>query len=104
METKLCKTCGRELPLTDFRITKGGGRAHMCNMCITEKRAETRYKRAHVGGGKTTPFSDPDFDGKTIGDVWRLMCRAEKWLESRGCVITLDGEFHETKIRKLKKE
>lgn len=32
------------------------------------------------------------------------MCRAEKWLESRGCVITLDGEFHETKIRKLKKE
>lgn len=57
-----------------------------------------------MGGGKTAPFSDPDFDGKTIGDVWRQMCRAEKWLESRGCVITLDGEFHETKIRKLKKE
>ena len=50
METKLCKTCGRELPLTGFRITKGGGRAHMCNMCITEKRAETRYKRAQMGG------------------------------------------------------
>lgn len=55
-------------------------------------------------GSKTAPFSDPDFDGKTIGDVWRQMCRAQKWLESRGCVITLDGEFHETKIRKLKKE
>lgn len=51
METKLCKTCGRELPLTDFRITKGGGCAHMCNMCITEKRAEMRYKRAQMGGG-----------------------------------------------------
>lgn len=56
------------------------------------------------GGGKTAPFSDPAFDGQTVGDVWRLMCRAEKWLESRGCVITLDGEFHETKVRKLKKE
>ena len=55
-------------------------------------------------GGKTAPFSDPDFDGKTIGDVWCQMCRAQKWLESRGCVITLDGEFHETKIRKLNKE
>lgn len=55
-------------------------------------------------GGKTAPFSDPDFDGRTIGDVWRQMCRAEKWLESRGCVITLDGEFHELKITKLKKE
>lgn len=32
------------------------------------------------------------------------MCRAEKWLESRGCVITLDGEFREVKVRKLKKE
>lgn len=60
--------------------------------------------RPNGGGGKSAPFSDPDFDGKPIGEVWRQMCRAEKWLESRGCVITLDGEFHETKIRKLKKE
>lgn len=59
METKLCKTCGRELPLTGFRITKGGGRAHMCNMCITEKRAETRYKRAQMGGVKLLPFPTP---------------------------------------------
>lgn len=104
METKVCKVCGLELPLSAFKKTRWGGFSSICNECIKEKRAETRYNRAQMGGGKTAPFSDPDFDGRTIGDVWRLMCRAEKWLESRGCVITLDGEFHETKIRKLKKE
>lgn len=103
MEAKTCKTCGRELPSSNFKMTRWGNRASICNECLKEKRAEARYNRAQ-GGGKTAPFSDPDFDGKTIGDVWRLMCRAEKWLESRGCVITLNGEFHETKVRKLKKE
>lgn len=106
METKICKDCGRELPLTDFRITKGGGRANMCNMCITEKRAEMRYKRAQTGGGgKMPPFSDPDFDGRDPGEVWRQMCRAEKWLNSReGYKVSLSGEYREVKIRKLKKE
>lgn len=33
------------------------------------------------------------------------MCRAEKWLNSReGYLVRLEGEYHETKIRKLKKE
>ncbi len=105
METKTCKICGRELPVTQFRVTRDYIRCSVCNDCVKEKRAQTRYNRAQMGGGsKTAPFSDPDFDGKTIGDVWRQMCRAEKWLESRGCVITLDGEFREVKVRKLKKE
>jgi len=34
----------------------------------------------------------------------RMMGRAKKWLESRGYVIQLSGEYHETKIRKLKFE
>jgi hypothetical protein len=34
----------------------------------------------------------------------RMMGRAKKWLESRGFVIRLSGEYHETKIRKLKFE
>lgn len=57
-----------------------------------------------TGGGGQSPVTDPDFDGKTPGDVWRQMCRAEKWLESRGYVINLSGEYREVKIRKLKKE
>lgn len=104
METKICKVCGRELPETSFRLTKGEVRAATCNACITEKRAQTRYEHAQVGGGKTAPFSDPDFDGKEPGEVMRMMGRAKKWLESRGFVIQLSGEYHETKIRKLKFE
>lgn len=103
MGTKVCKVCGRELPLSQFANNRYGTPLSTCRECVNEKRAQTRYDR-NQGGGKNAPFSDAAFDGQSIGDVWRPMCRAEKWLESRGCVITLDGEFHETKIRKLKKE
>lgn len=67
---------------------------------------DSRQARSgHRGGeGKTAPFSDPDFDGKEPGEVMRMMGRAKKWLESRGFVIQLSGEYHETKIRKLKFE
>lgn len=102
METKTCKVCGRSLPLAVFRLTRWGTHADSCNECITEKRAQARCDRAKSGG--ITPVSDPDFDGRTIGDVWRQMCRAKKWLESRNCIIGLDGEFREVKIRKLKPE
>lgn len=104
MEAKVCKVCGHERPLSQFANNRYGTPLSTCRECIAEKRAQTRYNRAQMGGGKTAPFSDAAFDGQSIGDVWRLMCRAKKWLESRGCIITLDGEFREVKIRKLKKE
>lgn len=50
------------------------------------------------------PFSDPDFDGKTIREVMDMMSRAKRWLEAQGCVITLSGEYRETIIKKLKFE
>lgn len=104
MNIKTCKICDRELPESAFMRTKGGGLTGTCRECRTAALRENKAAKRSQGGGKTPPFSDPDFDGRTIGDVWRQMCRAEKWLESRGCVITLDGEFHELKITKLKKE
>lgn len=58
METKICKVCGRELPWTEFRLTKGEVRAATCNACITEKRAQTRYE--HIQGGvNRLPFPTP---------------------------------------------
>lgn len=107
MENKTCINCGRELPLSDFRRTKGGAIMATCNACIKEKCAQTRYEHTQKkgGGDKTAPFSDPDLDGKDPGEVWRLMCRAEKWLNSReGYKVSLSGEYHEMKIKKLKKE
>lgn len=104
METKTCRECGRELPVSAFRMTRWGTPTNVCRDCIEEKRSQSRYDNNQMRGAEQHRFSDPDFDGRTIGDVWRQMCRAEKWLESRGCVIKLNGEFHELKITKLKKE
>lgn len=103
METKICKVCGRELPETSFRRVKGGGYGNTCKECCSEALKEAAYQRK-IRGGKTAPFSDPDFDGKEPGEVMRMMGRAKKWLESRGYIIQLSGEYHETKIRKLKFE
>lgn len=91
-------------PLTAYRRTRGGVVCGICNDCITEKRAQTRYDRANSGGGNQRPFSDPDFDNLSVGEVVRLMGRAKKWLESRNCRIKLYGDFIETKTKKLKFE
>ena len=99
METKTCKVCGRELPETSFRKVKGGGYGSTCKECISEALKEAAFQRKNCN-----PFYDPDFDGKEPGEVMRMMGRAKKWLESRGYVIQLSGEYHETKIRKLKFE
>lgn len=51
METKICKVCGRELPETEFKLTRWGSRSSTCNTCVQEKRAQMRYERAQVRGG-----------------------------------------------------
>lgn len=50
METKICKGCGRDMPLSSFKATRWGTRAATCNECVAEKRAQTRYDNAHRGG------------------------------------------------------
>lgn len=68
METKICKTCGRELPVTSFRLSKGGTKVATCNECINEKRAESRYKHTQIGGVKPLPFPIPT---STASSPWR---------------------------------
>lgn len=34
METKKCKECGRELPITEFRKTRWGHCSEVCNECV----------------------------------------------------------------------
>lgn len=40
METKVCKSCGKELPLEDFPKNKGckDGHTNFCKICTREKR------------------------------------------------------------------
>lgn len=55
METKVCKVCGKELPITEFRktpICPNG--VNTCNKCSVRKRAENKErKEVFEGGGKT---------------------------------------------------
>ena len=43
METKICKCCGRELPIDDFRVTKLG-RRNTCNECVSKKAADAKKR------------------------------------------------------------
>lgn len=101
MEIKICKVCGRELPLSQFANNRYGTPLSTCRECVNEKRAETRYNRAQVWGrGETAPFSNPDFDGKQPVEVIQLMSRAKRWLEARGYSITLKRTY--TQVKEVK--
>lgn len=102
MGMKICKSCGMALPEENFRLSRTGSRTAVCNACVNEKRAESRYKGLQSGGVDAVPLSDPAFDSLQPGDVIRLMGRAKRWLESRGFLITLRGEYHKTIVKPLK--
>lgn len=100
METKKCKECGRELPVTEFMMTRWGNYTDVCKGCIKDKKDETRSNK-RIGGGKQNAacpdYSDPDFDGKQPVEVLQLMKRAKMWLEAKGYNITLKGTYTVTK-------
>ena len=48
METKVCKCCGNELPITEFRKGKAHGVEFVmsvCNTCMRNKQIEGHAKR-----------------------------------------------------------
>lgn len=100
METKTCKKCGRELPVTAFKRTRWGHYSDVCNECVRTKRAETLSRKVIGGGKQNTFYSDPDFDGKQPVEVLQLMKRAKMWLEAKGYSITLKGTY--TQVREVK--
>lgn len=42
METKICKKCGQELPISEFRKTRWGTLAETCNKCFSEAMSKTK--------------------------------------------------------------
>lgn len=65
METKKCKECGRELPITEFMMTRWGTYSSTCKKCSREKYAETFYKNC-IGGVSRMQFIDPDYERNTL--------------------------------------
>lgn len=106
-ETKVCRDCGRELTIDKFTLSRFGKPSAVCRECRNEKYRDTRFankqQRTAIGGGaKPHPFSDPDFDGKTIREVMDMMSRAKRWLEAQGCEIYLSGNLKKVIIQPLK--
>lgn len=100
METKTCKKCGRELPVTEFLMTRWGHYSEVCKKCIKDKKDETRSNKRIGGVSGKAPYSDPDFDGKQPVEVLQMMKRAKMWLEAQGYNITLKGTY--TQVREIK--
>ena len=44
-ETKVCRSCGRELPISNFKLSRWGGRVSVCTECATNKLRENKQKR-----------------------------------------------------------
>jgi len=43
--TKICKDCGRELPIENFKKTRWGDRVSVCTECATRKLRENKQKK-----------------------------------------------------------
>ena len=44
-ETKVCRRCGRELSISNFKISRYGSRVSVCTECATNKLRENKQKR-----------------------------------------------------------
>lgn len=45
METKVCKCCGRELSIENFKITRFGTRVNTCTECATTKMHDNKIRK-----------------------------------------------------------
>lgn len=45
METRVCKDCGRELPIENFKKTRYGDRVYVCTECAVKKLRENKEKK-----------------------------------------------------------
>ena len=45
METKICKECGRELPIENFNLSRWGHRVDVCTECSIQKRRKNKQKQ-----------------------------------------------------------
>ena len=45
VKTKVCKCCGRELPLSEFTIMYGKNYTNTCKECANKKREQTYYEK-----------------------------------------------------------
>lgn len=59
IETRVCRECGKELPITDFLIAgKRGVRMHTCKTCVVAKRKATSKANEKLSYIDMSKFDD----------------------------------------------
>ena len=103
-ETKVCKKCGRELPITEFSLNKASKDGHVarCKDCINAYQRENYARKK----GKTMAHANPNpvllnpkFSDKTPRELQQDMRELKEELIARGfnCEVKLTY-LHEINI------
>lgn len=93
-ESKVCKACGRELPITEFYLRADGSPRSYCKSCTNRKSAEyLRRKKAEEkceGGGMSKVFSNPELAKFTPAQLMKEL--AARGYHAKG-KVTRDFSF-----------
>lgn len=103
-ETKVCKKCGRELPITEFALNKTSKDGHVgkCRDCVNAYQRE-RYA---LKKGKTMAHANPNsvllnpkFSDKTPRELQQDMRELKEELIARGFICEIKLTYlHEINI------
>lgn len=92
METKVCKECERELPLSQYSRVRGNVQLGICKECISAIRKENKQKKLDAMEQQRKAYY-AEFDGKEPVEILKLMGRAKNWLEAKGYEVTLRATY-----------
>ena len=103
-ETKVCKKCGRELPITEFALNKNSKDGHVgqCKDCYNAYQREIYARKKDKTLKRANPnpaLLNPKFSDKTPRELQQDMRELKEELIARGfnCEIKLTY-LHEIKI------
>lgn len=112
VKTKVCKCCGRELPLSEFTIMYGKNYTNTCKECANKKREQTYYEKGlqqylsdgsmHIKHQYKEIISNRILRKNVSGikhctrdeKFVRLIYYKDAWISSYGrCIVLENGEY-----------
>lgn len=111
-ETKICKCCGRELPLSEYIFMYGKNYSNTCKQCINKKREQSSYEKGlqrylkddsmhtkrlykTIDSSRILRKKDSGIDFCARDEKFvRLLYYKDAWISNYSrCIIYEDGEY-----------